>query len=275
MQSLFLRCFLNTDTKCQNCAWPQRTKPDCSPTFNTNLLPSPRPTWKQPLPVTALFLFSPRSRQSFAMTRTPPSGLHSHSILNPTTPARQPRSSSCGSETAWWKPDGGGGGRICITCPEPIFRFRHVRVQQPFLSGWVLYVLSSLLLHLSPQLPLPCSQREDMSVPGPPSPDGVLTGPPDGMEYGEPTSGTCCGAWRAAGIRVGGSPGPLRGNWWFSDAAARRLGPQRGSGELRRPAAQLNGWGVGVRRGSVVWGAVDGEVILNLYVCSNALFVVH
>ncbi|XP_017520994.3 biogenesis of lysosome-related organelles complex 1 subunit 6 [Manis javanica] len=123
------------------------------------------------------------------MTRTPPSGLHSHSILNPTTPARQPRSSSCGSETAWWKPDGGGGGRICITCPEPIFRFRHVRVQQPFLSGWVLYVLSSPLLHLSPQLPLPCSQREDMSVPGPPSPDGVLTGPPDGMEYGEPTSG--------------------------------------------------------------------------------------
>lgn len=36
---------------------------------------------------------------------------------------------------------------------------------------------------------LPCSQREDMSVPGPPSPDGVLTGPPDGMEDGEPTSG--------------------------------------------------------------------------------------
>ena len=51
--------------------------------------------------------------------------------------------------------------------------------------------------------PFPVPSGRDMSVPGPPSLDGVLAGPPDGLEAGGPTPGTCCGAGRAGPAWVG------------------------------------------------------------------------
>jgi len=39
--------------------------------------------------------------------------------------------------------------------------------------------------------PFPVPSGRDMSVPGPPSPDGVLAGPPEGLEAGDLTPGKC------------------------------------------------------------------------------------
>lgn len=75
--------------------------------------------------------------------------------------------------------------------------------------------------------PIPVPSGRDMSVPGPPSLDGVLAGPPDGLEAGGPTPGTCCGAGRGGRDPSGWVSGPPRGNKVLSAAAARRLCAQR------------------------------------------------
>ncbi|KAK2498559.1 hypothetical protein MC885_011423 [Smutsia gigantea] len=122
------------------------------------------------------------------MTRTPLRGLHGHCVLKANRPARKPRSRSCGSGMAWWKQAGGAGaGRVRITCPEPVFR--HFRVQHPLLSGWACTCLVPPYYIFRHNCLFPVPSRRDMSAPGPPSPDGVLAGPPDGMGDGEPTSG--------------------------------------------------------------------------------------
>lgn len=78
------------------------------------------------------------------------------------------------------------------------------------MSGRTLYSVKFLLLASDFSTPLAprSAQCGDMSVPEPPPPDGVLPGPSDSLEAGEPTPGTAVlGATAHRGRdRVGGTP---------------------------------------------------------------------
>lgn len=88
------------------------------------------------------------------------------------------------------------------------FRFRHFRVPRQLSSDWTLEPVRFLRLAFGFSTPLAqrSAQCRDMNVPVPPPPDGVLTGPSDSLEAGEPMPGT-------AVLRGDCSQGPGPSGW--------------------------------------------------------------
>lgn len=138
-QSLFLRCFLNTDNKLQSCAWLRGTKPDCTITFNpkapstfsvhqgarSSPLPAPTTGRKNTIPLQRTLL-TPRPPPDYNVSAETPESMANN-----------------GPES------GGGGKKRGQIRGHTVFRFRHFRVRPPLLSGWALDALGLLLRHLT------------------------------------------------------------------------------------------------------------------------------